>query len=119
VTTLSIVMAASEADGGLPVGVIVFAIIVTLAILGIVTDTFAEGVMVATLAVVIGLLAQVFGPTLWLAVALVVLAFSVRVTVLVLGDPAADGLGGQAWLSFLTALSRIRDNAERDDQDPP
>jgi hypothetical protein len=99
--------------GGVPIGPLVFTVVVTVAILAVVLDTFAEAVMAATLALAIWQLVSLFGPTLWLAIGLLTLAIVVRVTGLVLGVPAGEGLSGPAWSAFLNALGRGRDRPER------
>jgi len=100
-------------DVGVPMGPLVFTVVLTPAIAAVVLDTFAEAVMAATLGLVIWQLVSLFGPTLWLAIGLLTLAIVVRVTGLVLGISAGERLSGPALSAFLEVLGRGRDRTER------
>lgn len=81
-----------------------FTLLVFVAILAVVTETYAELVLAATLLAVIWQIVSLFGPSLLLATILVCLGLGLRLALAVLGGLLGDATGVQVRAQLLDDL---------------
>lgn len=95
----------------------IFALIVFAAIIAVLTDTYGEAVLAATVLLIIWQMTEIFGPNLFFAIFLIMVAAILKIAAMATENVfGADDTGNQSVISFLDEFLTANDG--RTEQDP-
>ena len=96
---------------------LIFALIVFAAIIAILTDTYGEAVLAATVLLIIWQITEMFGPNLFFAIFLIMIAAILKIAAMATENVfGADDTRNQSVISFLDEFLTANDG--RTEQDP-